>query len=130
METIVQDEYEPTKYAKPENGCYSWGLYMEGARWNSEKKCVDESRPKELFTQMAPFKLEPRVDYTNPGGSLIKASDKGYYLIPVYKILTRAGVLSTTGHSTNYVCPLTLPTEKPGAHWIKRGVALFMQLAY
>jgi len=130
METIIMDEFDPTKYEKPEAGCYSWGLFMEGARWDPEKRCVNESRPKELFTQMAPFKLEPRVDYTNPGGSFIKASDEGYYMIPVYKILTRAGTLSTTGHSTNYVCPLTLPTEKTGSHWIKRGVALFTQLAY
>jgi hypothetical protein len=34
----------------PEDGCYIRGLYMEGARWNSETHLVDDSRPKELFT--------------------------------------------------------------------------------
>jgi dynein heavy chain len=80
---------------------------------------------------MSPFHLEPRLDYQDPGGNLSgKVGQKGYYLTPVYKITTRAGTLSTTGHSTNYVCPLTLPTQLDARHWIKRGVALFTQLAY
>jgi len=107
-----------------------YGLFMEGGRWNSEKRIVDESRPKELFTSFPPFMLYPMVDFEDPGGTYTKSSKPGYYLIPMYKILTRAGVLSTTGHSTNFVCPLTIPSEKPGTHWIKRGVALFTQLAY
>jgi len=131
METCIQDELDQTKYVdKPDDGCFMWGLFMEGARWNPEKRIVDESRPKELFTKMAPIKFEPRVDFKDPGGTYIKASDPGYYLIPCYKVLTRAGVLSTTGHSTNYVAPFTLPTEKIAQHWIKRGVALFTQLTY
>lgn len=131
METVIQDEQDHNKYTeKPEDGCMMYGLFMEGGRWNTEKRIVDESRPKELFTKMAPIHLQPRVDWEDPGGTYSKPSKPGYYLIPCYKILTRAGTLSTTGHSTNYVCPFTLPTEKPGTHWIKRGVALFTQLAY
>jgi hypothetical protein len=34
----------------PEDGCYIRGLFMEGARWSSETHRVDDSRPKELFT--------------------------------------------------------------------------------
>lgn len=131
METCVQDELDHTKFTdKPEDGCLMYGLFMEGARWNPEKRIVDESAPKELFTKMAPILFAPRVDFKDPGGTYVKPSEPGYYLIPCYKILTRAGVLSTTGHSTNYVCPFTLPTAKTAQHWIKRGVALFTQLAY
>jgi dynein heavy chain len=131
METQIQSNLDHTSYkTKPEDGCMIYGLFMEGARWNSEKHIVDESLPKELFTKMAPFQLFPKMDFVDPGGSFIKPSEEGYYRIPVYKILTRAGTLSTTGHSTNYVCPLTLPTAKSAQHWIKRGVALFTQLAY
>jgi dynein heavy chain len=131
METRVQTEMDHTKFVdKPEFGCYMYGLFMEGARWNAEKHIVDESLPKELFTRLPPFMLYPMVDFVDPGGTYVKPSQEGYYLIPMYKILTRAGVLSTTGHSTNFVCPLTVPTIKPANHWIKRGVALFTQLAY
>merc|ERR1712224_221325 len=60
FETVVmrvKDQTEITE--KPQDGCYIWGLFMEGARWNGEIHSVDESRPKELFTSMAPMHLLP-----------------------------------------------------------------------
>ena len=100
-----------------------WGLYLEGARWDIMSNSVVESRPKELFTSYVPIWLVP-VQH-RPPADLAKT-----YMCPCYKILTRKGVLSTTGHSTNFVTTVEVPTAVSPNHWVKRGVALFLALAY
>lgn len=107
---------------KPKDGCYIYGLFLEGARWDAKEGMLLESRAKELFTPMAPFLLRPEVNRPKP--------KTGIYDCPCYKTLKRAGLLSTTGHSTNFVLPLEVPSNKDQDHWIKRGVGLFCALNY
>ncbi|RVE41396.1 hypothetical protein evm_013957 [Chilo suppressalis] len=109
----------PAKRA--EDGCCVRGLYLEGARWNMGDMTLEESRPKELHTEMAIIYMKPEQNHK---------LQQGLYECPTYKTLLRAGTLSTTGHSTNYVMTIELATHKPQAHWIKRGVALFCALDY
>ncbi|XP_054832932.1 dynein axonemal heavy chain 1 [Eublepharis macularius] len=108
--------------ARPAEGCYIYGLFLEGARWDPLYFQLTESRPKELYTEMAVIWLVPVPNRKPPS--------KGIYLCPIYKTLTRAGTLSTTGHSTNYVIAVEIPTSKPQRHWIKRGVALICALDF
>jgi len=111
-----------TEHVRPADGVLISGLYFEGARWDSHTQLITESRPKELFTEFPIIHLVPVADRENP--------ISGFYLCPVYKTLTRAGTLSTTGHSTNYVLSIEIPSDMQQKYWTKRGVALFCALRY
>jgi dynein heavy chain len=90
---------------------------MQGAKWDYTKKCVEDSDPKVTMVQFPVLWLEP-------------IEDKDYTLekkfqCPLYKTSTRAGELSTTGHSTNFVLFIDLPIEGvPADYWVRRGTAL------
>jgi dynein heavy chain len=73
--------------SRPSDGCYIRGLYLEGARWDLQKKTLDESRPKELYTEMNVIWLMPKANRKKP--------TNGIYDCPVYKTLSRAGKEST-----------------------------------
>jgi len=105
-----------------EDGAYITGLFLEGAGWNEMNGSLAESKPKELFVQMPVIKLIPTKT------SDIKQNED-IYVCPVYKTSIRFGMLSTTGHSTNFVLHINLPlSEFKSKHYIKRAVAMLCSL--
>jgi dynein heavy chain len=45
------------------------------------------------------------------------------YPCPIYRTQARSGQILPTGHSTNFIFNIDLPTDQPAEHWINRGVA-------
>ena len=42
------------------------GLYLEGARWNDQKHILDDSKPKELYSEMPMIWYLPKKDREIP----------------------------------------------------------------
>jgi len=114
---------DPTGYTKkPKDGVYTYGLFMEGGRWNKKTEVIDERMPKVLFTPAPLMWFVP-----------MKVKDippRSHYNCPVYKTSDRKGILATTGHSTNFVCFIRVPIREDDtqAHWVMRGCAMLTQL--
>lgn len=107
---------------KPEDGCYLYGMFLEGARWDYDRHCLTDSKPKELYSDMPLLQLVPIPDRVPP--------KTGLYNCPLYKVLSRRGTLSTTGHSTNFVMFVELPSKEHEDSWVRAGVASFLSLSY
>jgi len=109
----------------PEIGAYIHGLYMNGARWDDDKMYIEDSFPKVLWQEMSRVWLKP-CDVANDA-----TDDEKQYQCPVYKTSERKGVLSTSGHSSNYIMDISLDHSCQGMHnarfWTKRGLALITQ---
>jgi len=119
----MYDEIEPADVAdKPEDGVLTYGMYLEGARWNKTIHMIDDSKPKQLYVEVPLIWFVPKRNREKPSS--------GVYECPVYKVLSRTGTLLTTGHSTNFVMYIELPTKDEQAKWIRGGVAAFLALRY
>jgi dynein heavy chain len=100
----------------PSTGAFIYGLYMEGGRFDREKLRMEDSLPRQLLDVMPCIWLKPVIaaDY----------KPVSIYECPLYKTSIRAGTLSTTGHSTNFVVALPIPSLRSQDHWIRRGCAM------
>lgn len=122
FEFKVMDLVIPSRISeKPVDGCYVKGLFLEGAKWNYNTHMLDDPKNRELYSEVPMLHFLP-VDMNE------SAPKSSSYTCPLYKVLSRQGTLSTTGHSTNFVLNVEIPTNEDEAKWIKAGVAMFLAL--
>ena len=110
--------------AAPEDGVLIDGLFVDNAKWNREMKYLDESDPGVMISDLPVVHFVPVMGYYPP--PLLAPADPKEYQCPLYKTSVRAGILSTTGQSTNFVVCVGLPI-RPGTDsdfWVLQGVAL------
>ena len=79
-----------------------------GARWDAASHGLVDCDPGELFTRLPIVHFIPFQKTANPFGPSLIAPE-GVYEMPVYKTSVRAGQLSTTGMSTNFICSIDIP---------------------
>ena len=107
---------------KPETGIYVYGFYVEGAKWSDVEMGFEESEPRTLYTRLPVLWMKPRL---RDG----EYDESELYNCPLYNTSERRGMLSTTGHSTNFIMYLKIGSgECNPDHWCKRGSACLMQL--
>eukprot|EP00606_Chrysophyceae_sp_TOSAG23-5_P000891 GSChrysophyteH2.ASY1.ANO1.1126.1 assembled CDS len=100
----------------PEIGAYIYGIFMEGGRFDRESMQMAESQPRALLDDLPSILLLPVISE--------EYHPENVYNCPLYKTSLRAGTLSTTGHSTNFVVTMTVPSMKEEDHWVRRGCAM------
>lgn len=93
------------------DGALVFGFQVEGARWDMNGGCLDESLPK------ASFSIVPVVNCR--AVLLSDKVDKTVYQCPVYKTVDRMNT---------YVFPAQLKTKVPADKWVIQGVAMILDV--
>ncbi|XP_071446254.1 dynein axonemal heavy chain 6 [Hetaerina americana] len=119
-----EDVHQPKTIYKqltpPDDGVIIHGLFLDAARWDMNSMLLTDPLPGEMNPALPAMQLLPK--------EISKVVDnQKQYVAPMYKTPLRAGVLSTTGHSTNFIMPVLLPTSSPSSYWILKGAALLTQ---
>jgi len=132
----VMKEADMNPEEGPKAGAYTRGLFMDGARWDDDDMVIRDSFPKVLWCEMPNIHLCPvelsldmqtaKAHLTNPSIQDGTMKKHWTYPAPVYKESLRRGVLSTSGHSSNFIDWFFLPISDATTEqlWTKRGVAL------
>ena len=103
----------------PEDGIIIHGIFIDAGRWDGSEGGLCDAYLRQLTPKLPALWLKPCLN--------VEVGDR--YLAPLYKTGVRAGVLSTTGHSTNFLLPVLLESRKPANFWILRGTALITMIA-
>jgi len=126
---VLSGKAEPTE--RPSVGAYIDGLFLECCQWDHQAHVLTESSPNQMATQVPVMWLKPGTVDTNAvaGAEGGESADGLYkYKCPVYREPSRQGKLLTTGHSTNFLMMMDMPSVQKPRHWVKRGVAMLCSL--
>ncbi|KAI3381366.1 hypothetical protein SNEBB_008024 [Seison nebaliae] len=97
--------------SSPREGAYVHGLFMEGARWDTQTGQIGEARLKEL-TPMMPVLFIKAI-------TTDRQETKNFYECPVYK---------TKQRGPTFVWTFNLKSKEKPAVWILGGVCLLLQV--
>lgn len=127
---------------KPDTGVVIHGLFIEAGRWDAQLGGLSDSLPGELVPRLPAVWVKPCTAVKVGRRYEVRVflcvcvclfsvyAQRSFpprrtnHQAPLYKTQVRAGVLSTTGHSTNFVLTMYLPSKLPANFWILRGTAL------
>ncbi|XP_030063865.1 dynein axonemal heavy chain 9 [Microcaecilia unicolor] len=95
----------------PREGAYVHGLYMEGARWDTQTGIITDARLKDLTPPMPVIFIRAIP--------VEKQDIRNVYACPVYK---------TRQRGPTYVWTFNLKTKENPSKWVLAGVALLLQI--
>ncbi|KAG6929423.1 dynein axonemal heavy chain 14, partial [Chelydra serpentina] len=126
-QNIIQTAFKGS--SPPENGVLVFGLYIDGARWSPTTHVLEEPFLHDRFYPLPEIVFLPQ-QIIQARETCPDEEQRGlmHYECPLYRTPQRAGILLSTGLSTNFVTTVSLPTLKPSSHWVTRGVATLCQL--
>eukprot|EP00948_MAST-09A_sp_MAST-9A-sp1_P000520 g520.t1 len=111
------EEFEATV---PEDGVVISGIFLDGGKWDLENDCIREGDPGEMFSNLPIVHFMPEQNHQCP---------ETFYECPCYKTSERAGELSTTGMSTNFVVTIELSSKGTDPNkWVLQGTGCLLNL--
>lgn len=117
FKSVIVNQNPDSIREQPEDGVYLYGMYFDGADYDSATGVLKDPKVGTTYAPAPVIHLIPQQFYTMP------ATD---FACPVYRTQVRAGVLSSTGLSTNFVVGVHLPVKENPQFWILRGAALLL----
>jgi len=93
------------------DGAFVYGMYLEGARWDTQSAQLEESRLKELYPMLPVILIKPVP--------LEQAEKQEVYMCPVYK---------TQRRGPTYVFTAGLKTKLSASRWVLGGVAMLLDV--
>ncbi|KAM0726763.1 Dynein axonemal heavy chain 10 [Formica fusca] len=98
---------------RPDQGCYVYGLYLEGARWDVEEHRLKRSHPKVLIEELPILTIIPT--------EIHRLKLQNTFKTPVYTTLNRRNTLGV-----GLVFEADLATPEHISHWVLQGVCLVL----